>query len=401
VNFATVVATVASSAHTHFAFDAAWRALFLIALSAAYEEASGRVEALRFRVGAEVRSDMSSVWIVAAALALSPAYAVSVVVGVRTCMWFSHMKKSGMKLYRQVFTGATMVLGCLAAGGVLREFGYRPGHLTSELSAAFAILAVVVTYIVVNRGLVVSGVSVASGSFAPKNFGLGWEEEIVEVATVSLGGVAAVLLSGYPWLMVLILAPMFALQRAALVKEFRQAAMTDAKTGLLNAVAWQALAQRELLRAKRDKTDAGLLIVDLDFFKSVNDSYGHLAGDTVLKSVAECLRTELRDYDAIGRFGGEEFVALLPGASEFESLRVADRVRAAVSRIRLPEIADGAPMARLTSSIGIACYPEHGDELEELLRAADSAMYAAKRTGRDRAIVFSSVPGSADGFGFS
>ena len=341
------------------------------------------------RFGGGVHTDMTSVWLVAAGMALAPGYAVCVVLSVRTCVWLLYLRRVGAKPYRQVFTAASMVLACLGIGAVLARLGLAAGSIPSDLRAALAVLLAISVYIVINRTLVVGAICIASRSASISMFVQTWEDNALELATLSLGGIAALLVTGHPWLTVLVLAPMFALQRSAMVKEFREAAMTDAKTGLLNAVAWQQLAQRELLRASRDRVGAALLIIDLDHFKDVNDAHGHLAGDDVLKAVADCLRRELRDYDAVGRFGGEEFVALLPGADVSEGILVAERLRVAISMIPLPEHASEDVVAMVTSSIGLACYPEHGVEVEDLLHAADSAMYAGKRAGRNRVVVSS------------
>jgi len=183
---------------------------------------------------------------------------------------------------------------------------------------------------------------------------------------------------------VLVLPPMVVLQQSVLTKELELAATTDAKTGLLNAITWQQLAQRELGRAQRENQGASLLMIDMDNFKLINDQYGHLTGDAVLKAVGLCLSDELRDYDSVGRFGGEEFVALLGGVNAETAVNIANRV---LDRIRVIEIEvrdSTIPLQGLSASIGIACYPENGSDLEDLLHTADSALYRAKHAGRDR-----------------
>jgi diguanylate cyclase (GGDEF)-like protein len=122
-------------------------------------------------------------------------------------------------------------------------------------------------------------------------------------------------------------------------------------------------------------------MVDIDHFKRVNDTYGHLVGDQVLAGVATALRSQLRDYDVVGRFGGEEFVVLLPRADVAEARRVAERLRSRVGRMAIP--VDDA-MITVTISAGVAIMSLHGDDLIELLAAADLALYRAKELGRDR-----------------
>jgi diguanylate cyclase (GGDEF)-like protein len=183
---------------------------------------------------------------------------------------------------------------------------------------------------------------------------------------------------------------MVALQRGALVRELETAATTDAKTGLLNAIAWEQLAKREMARAVRARESVGLLIIDVDRFKVVNDRFGHLAGDAVLRGVGKCLQTSMREYDAVGRFGGEEFVAVLPTADDSEAMVVAERTRARVNQLRVSDFVEGIPEdsdLNLAVSIGVSCMPADGQELVELLHAADGALYRAKAMGRNRVVL--------------
>jgi diguanylate cyclase (GGDEF)-like protein len=180
-----------------------------------------------------------------------------------------------------------------------------------------------------------------------------------------------------------VLPAVFLLQYHALLRDLVQAATVDAKTELLNAAAWRQLAQRELTRAGRQHTSTAVLVIDMDRFKQINDTYGHLAGDVALKTVAEVLADELREYDAVGRFGGEEFVALLPAADAAPAGQVAERLR---RRIASTEIAvegrDGPRRLHVTASVGVAS-GLGAAELDDLLHAADKALYVAKREGRN------------------
>jgi diguanylate cyclase (GGDEF)-like protein len=134
----------------------------------------------------------------------------------------------------------------------------------------------------------------------------------------------------------------------------------------------------------------------MDHFKQINDTHGHLAGDDALRAVGEALADELRGYDAVGRFGGEEFVALLPEVGVDDAPGVAERVRRRIESLR---VADGGADARqvpLSASVGVAVYPGHGTELDSLIRSADRALYAAKDAGRNVVCVAAApVPRSA------
>jgi diguanylate cyclase (GGDEF)-like protein len=172
-------------------------------------------------------------------------------------------------------------------------------------------------------------------------------------------------------------------RNAQLYAELLSAAMTDPLTRLYNSRWLRDAGERDLARAARDGKPVALLLADLDHFKQVNDGSGHAAGDLVLQRVAARLRATVRATDAVVRLGGEEFVALLQNCDADGAAAVAEAIRVAVREITVPE---GCGLALLTASIGIAAYPEHADDLEQLLAAADRAMYLAKRAGRDRVV---------------
>jgi diguanylate cyclase (GGDEF)-like protein len=175
-----------------------------------------------------------------------------------------------------------------------------------------------------------------------------------------------------------------------LVRHLQEVASTDSKTGLLNAAAWEDRAGRVLERAQRSRLGAALLILDLDHFKQVNDRHGHLAGDKVLASVAAALRAEVRDNDLVGRFGGEEFVIMLPGHEGMaydrdEVAAVAERIRRRIDELGVEIATPDGPLSvkDLSVSVGGATYPQDAGDLNRLLEVADSALFAAKRAGRN------------------
>jgi diguanylate cyclase (GGDEF)-like protein len=131
-----------------------------------------------------------------------------------------------------------------------------------------------------------------------------------------------------------------------------------------------------------------VLMVDLDHFKRINDSYGHLAGDAVLKAVAGTITDAVRDYDSVGRFGGEEFVVLLPGIAHPDVLTIAERIRAAISElvVSVPLDEVDTTVSGLSASIGASMYPAAGNAVERLLHAADTALYQAKNSGRNKVV---------------
>lgn len=161
-------------------------------------------------------------------------------------------------------------------------------------------------------------------------------------------------------------------------------AVTDGLTGVFNHRRFQEQLQAELLRSERHKRPMGLLMVDVDFFKKVNDTMGHPAGDELLRRLAEVLSEDLRQTDMIARYGGEEFAVLLPETTKSEAMQVAERMRVAVEE----KINDGKMTwpTKVTVSIGVGSFPEDGKAAEQVLTAADQAMYVAKRQGRNRVI---------------
>ncbi|MDJ0387528.1 diguanylate cyclase [Roseomonas sp. E05] len=163
--------------------------------------------------------------------------------------------------------------------------------------------------------------------------------------------------------------------------ELRRLADTDALTGLANRRSFLAQAQAALQRAAGAGRPFALLAFDLDHFKAINDGAGHAGGDLVLRRVAECCMARLRRQDLLGRLGGEEFAIALPETDFAEAEHIAERMRAVLASIRLPA---GAPAEHLSASFGLALARAGEARLEDLLRRADAALYAAKHAGRDQ-----------------
>ena len=169
-----------------------------------------------------------------------------------------------------------------------------------------------------------------------------------------------------------------------LLADLRQRSRHDGLTGLLNRRTMEEALQAQIQRSRRTGEPFAVLMLDLDHFKAINDRHGHAAGDRALKHTAAALKGELREVDALGRFGGEEFLVLMPGADLDAARPVAERLRAALVA-DLPRI-DGVPLA-LSASIGIAQWREPAEEPSRLLMRADAALYRAKMSGRDCVVV--------------
>lgn len=168
-----------------------------------------------------------------------------------------------------------------------------------------------------------------------------------------------------------------ALSNVRLVGYLETMARTDPLTGLPNRRAFQEVLQREWLRARRYARPLGLFLLDLDHFKQINDQYGHLAGDQVLRQVASALRGTIRETDFIARYGGDEFVVLLPETEASQGAQVAQRLTRAVEELHFAGVPEGI---RCSLSIGMAFYPQDADSPEKLLEVADQRLYQAKRS---------------------
>jgi len=163
-------------------------------------------------------------------------------------------------------------------------------------------------------------------------------------------------------------------------RSLHEAAQFDALTGAYTRGFAMEVMQRALTKARAKDKSFAVLMLDLDHFKRVNDAHGHARGDLVLQQTTRAMQSALRADDIVGRFGGEEFVVLLPGADLQQAMGAAERCRAAVASMQIPE----APYLSVTASVGVAAFPDHGGDLDTLLKASDRAMYAAKANGRNR-----------------
>ena len=167
-----------------------------------------------------------------------------------------------------------------------------------------------------------------------------------------------------------------AMRNAWLLQQVQRMAETDALTGVANRRAFEAALEREVARALRYGEELTLVMLDIDHFKSLNDTYGHQAGDEVLRRVGAAIRLACRESDTASRYGGEEFAVLLPACPRNQAFAAAARLRKLISQID--------SVAPITVSAGIATYPAHAHTPEGLVRAADEALYESKRAGRDR-----------------
>ncbi|HEX4062161.1 MAG TPA: GGDEF domain-containing protein [Streptosporangiaceae bacterium] len=352
------------------------------------------IEATR-RLGmpAGVSRDLLSAWWLPIALLLPPVYAL-VAPLLLTALMQVRVRRS--PVYRRLFSAAALGLSGAAASIVFGRFGL--GVSTARVLAAWfssagpqawftrpATVGIAIgcaaLFSVLNAALVAIAAHAAEPLVRWRDVLWDAESLTLDVTEICVGLLVAIACVLSPLLLIVALPPVILLQRSLLHQQLRAAARTDAKTGLLNAAAWQREADTEISRVLRARQPLALLLMDIDHFKRVNDTHGHLAGDQVLTALADVLRQQVRETDVVGRFGGEEFVVLLPGADTAEAIKIAERLRAQVGATVTS--AAGVEVT-VTVSIGAALLGQHGDELRALLTAADLALYRAKRAGRNQ-----------------
>lgn len=359
----------------------------ILGLGILMAEVTKRVERMRRRFSDTPHVNMSSVWTLSAALLTSPALAAATTALLYLHLWHRSWREiTGMHPFRVVFSVAAVVLSCHTAFALNL---WLPGALPTDQNGVVGVLGlllVIVMYWVVNSALVGAAIAFLRPDRSIGRLLGSWSENSLEYATLAVGALSTLALSWNPWAVVLVLLPLYVLHRSVLVRQLEHAATTDDKTGLLNAGTWDSLARTEADRAARHGTEFGLLMIDVDHFKSVNERYGHLVGDQALHAIARALQSSVRGTDLVGRFGGEEFVILLVGSDQSGSVEVGQRICESIRALRIEDPLTGGVYddLRLSVSIGVATYPGTGRTLRDVMMAADNAVFAAKDAGRDQ-----------------
>ncbi|WP_326959024.1 sensor domain-containing diguanylate cyclase [Amycolatopsis sp. NBC_01286] len=358
-------------------------------------EAAQRIERIR-ELAADGRPHMhlQSIWIFAGLLLLPPPLATVVIVVSYAHSWVRVYKRRGV-VHRKVFSGATVILACTAAGVVLTVG--TGGHVAPYIpyldgfGGMTALLVSGIVYFGLNYVLVILAIVMSNPGKPPRQAFGNPSDVLIVLAAVGVGCGIALVMTVRPWLLPVLMVTPVALHIGLLLPQFQAAARTDSKTSLLAPEFWVQLARNELARAAELSSTAGVLMIDIDHFKAIDDGNGHLAGDEVLRAIAAVVQNSVRGGDYVGRFGGDEFVVLLPGTTTTEIVAVADRIRAAIARIevKVPVVRPGKPevITGLTASIGAAVYPETATDYTILLQAADDAVFAAKEAGRDQVVL--------------
>jgi diguanylate cyclase (GGDEF)-like protein len=344
-----------------------------------------------------VAKDVYATWELPAALLLPLAY-VPVLPMVRLALtqWRIHRGAP----YRRVFSAAVVGLSYVAAALVFHALiRLAPGAAAHPAGHALAWMLVAAACAIVqwsvNQALIwpavkgsKPGARVRDELFDRESVRNDATELCVAViVTFCVASSIIALVFAFPFITLL--------QRSVRHAQLVQDSQVDAKTGLLNAATWDRQARTEVARAVRTRTALAIALLDIDRFKAINDTYGHLVGDQVLKEIARTLTSQLRDYDLAGRFGGEEFSLLLPQTRSVDAIRIAERIRSSIAALSvIAPGAAGGERVQVTVSIGVAAL-DIGTErtFSQLMSAADAALYRAKNCGRDQVQMISTARG--------
>lgn len=335
------------------------------------------------------------VFLFAGVLLLNPFLFVVLVAVPHLCEWVHarwHGKEHLGNWYIQPFNIAMHIITGFGASWIYTTLAtYAPSLIAS--SAPFAMIISAASYLLFGQLLLGQALVLARGK-TWRELRI-WEGSnlLPEFIMLCLGSTIAVLWPVNAWLILPALSPLVLMYRALKIPLLQQEAQSDPKTGLLNARYFNKLALEELERARRFDRPVTVIMADLDLLRNVNNTYGHLAGDSVLQGIAQVIQKTLRDYDLAGRFGGEEFVIVLPETELVDARVAAERVRKAIEETPFHISTSDTPI-RVTMSLGVACFPENGTTLTDLTHEADIAVYQAKLQGRNRVVCAVDVPHS-------
>jgi len=344
---------------------------------------------------AGVIKDVYTVWELPLAILLPPVYALVAPIFRFT---LTQLRIRQVPLHRRVYSTAVVGLSNASASLVFHAItgqslgtATRPGLHAAGWVVAVAVAAL--TLWTVNTSLVFAAIKGSDPTVRLRDLYLARESVQNDVTELCVAVLVTLGIAVTPLTIFLAFPFVTLLQRSFRHVQLVNASRIDTKTGLLNAGTWEREAATEVARAVRTHTPLAVALIDIDHFKAVNDSFGHLAGDRALRAIARALSIPLREYDLVGRFGGEEFALLLPQAKALDACRIAERIRTHIGSmpITVSDDADAEPV-RLSISIGVAALgarwdSSSGAQLTELLAAADGALYQAKRKGRNRVCV--------------
>ena len=348
---------------------------------------------------AGVTRDFLTAWVLPVAILLPPVYAMLTPIPLQVLtQWRVH---KGV-VYRRVFTAGAISLTYGAASLLFRQFpdSFAGSSIGSGKHAITWVLAVAICELVGGFGhkfLIMAAIKLSDPAVKLAELALNREALLADFAEFDLSLLITVVVAVTPVLAIAAVPTVLLARRFIMHAGLLAASRIDTKTGLLNASTWEREAEIEIIRAVRTHIPLAVALVDIDHFKVVNDTYGHLVGDKALRAVTDALQSQLRGYDLAGRFGGEEFAVLLAQTREQDALNVAERLRAHIAGLSVPvdDEDESAGCVRLTISVGVASLDGESRELTDLLAAADAALYHAKETGRNKTHLISATSQTA------
>jgi diguanylate cyclase (GGDEF)-like protein len=353
----------------------------------------------RIQYGVGVNRDFLSAWVLPVAILLPPVYAMLAPIPLQ---FLTQKLIHRGTVYRRVFTVAAMGQCYAAASLVFRAFpaSVAGGAIGTGTHVLTWVLVVILCELVGGRGhhfLIVAGIKLTDRSVRLVDLELNRDALQGDFAESDLGILISIVVGVNAVLAIVAVPMVLMIRRFVMHAELLAKTRIDTKTGLLNSSTWENEAKIEVERAIRTRSPISVALIDIDHFKAVNDTHGHLVGDKVLRAVTDAIQEHLRSYDLAGRFGGEEFVVLLPQAREADAISIAERLRTHVAAMAIP-IADDMSdeHVRLTVSVGVASLNAGTRELNDLMATADAAMYIAKQSGRNRTHAISDPDGASD-----
>ncbi|MEU4192567.1 GGDEF domain-containing protein [Kribbella sp. NPDC026611] len=373
-----------------------WVAFVVLAATSTLHLESARGIERRREMAANTspHTNLKCLWVFAALLLLPLSLVIPLIVLSYTYSWFRVYGRT--IAHRKVFSTATYILASAAAAAVLRAGGLLDApRVPTGFWSLLVVLGAAATWWLVNYALVIGAILLASPDATAREALGELSDQMVVCAGLGLGVAIAAVQSSYPWVVPVLMVTVLALHRDLLLPQYQRAAGTDAKTGLATSSYWANAVPAELARADTLRSTVGLLMLDLDRFKEINDTYGHPAGDEALRAVAEAIRAEVRHGDLVARVGGDELAVLLPGASETEILEVAERIRERLVSISVSVSTTNngtAVIKGVPASFGAAVYPDCAATMDQLILAADDALLTAKRSGRNQIVAAKPTP---------
>src|SRR5579859_2609670 len=324
----------------------------------------------------------TAAFLIPAALLLPPQLVALVGLAAHVPEWLKYR----YAWYIQSFNICNYSIGAMAAWATARGL-VAFTHTGADYGLRLAVtgMAAAVVFVALNHLLLAPMLHYARGHSYRETGLFEFENLASDLVLASLGVGVAGLWHYAPALIPFTMMPLFLIHRSLAVPQLEEEARVDAKTGLFNARHFGEALAAEFARSARSGRSLSVVMADLDLLRDVNNTYGHLAGDIVLKSVADVFLDGLREYDLAARFGGEEFSILLPGTGREEAMEIADRLRAAVAAAGIRVSGSSEPI-RATVSVGVATFPEDAGDPNQLIHQADLAVYRAKVQGRNRVL---------------